>query len=146
MMTTPVETTASPPHLLFFDGTCGLCDGFVQFVLQRDAAARFRFAPLQGERASEVLARHGGDAAALDTVYVLAGTESPAPRLLARSEAVLFVLGQLPAPWAWLSALRALPRPLRDAAYGLVARHRYRIFGSREACRLPGPGERARFL
>lgn len=133
-------------HLLFFDGTCGLCDGFVQFVLRRDAAGRFRYAPLQGDAAREALARLGVDAAALDTVYVLAGSHSPAPRLLERSDAVLFVLAQLPAPWRWAGGLRLLPRPLRDAGYGLVARHRYRVFGRREACRVPSVEERARFL
>jgi len=133
-------------HLLFFDGTCGLCDGVMQFVLRHDAVARFRFSPLQGEVAREALARFGVDASALDTVYVLAEADAAAPRLLARSDAVLFVLSQLPAPWRWLGHLRVLPRALRDAAYGVVARHRYRVFGQKDACRLPTPAERARFL
>ena len=131
--------------LLFFDGTCGLCDGFVQFVLARDRAERFHFAPLQGERAHRELARHGADADLLDTVYVLAGPGTPGERLLYRSDAVLFVLSQLPWPWRWMGAARVLPRALRDGAYALVARHRYRVFGRREACRIPSPAERARF-
>jgi predicted DCC family thiol-disulfide oxidoreductase YuxK len=133
-------------HLLYFDGTCGLCDGVVQFVLRHDATARFRFSPLQGQVAREALARFGADAAALQTVYVLADADTPAERLLGGSDAVLFVLAQLPAPWRWLSGLRRLPRGLRDGVYGLVARHRYRVFGRREACRVPSPAERARFL
>jgi predicted DCC family thiol-disulfide oxidoreductase YuxK len=133
-------------QLLFFDGTCGLCDGFVQFVLRRDAAGRFRFAPLQGEAARRALAPFGVEAAALDTLYVLAGAHSPAPQLLGRSDAVLYVLSQLPPPWRWLSGLRVLPRPLRDAVYAQVARHRYRLFGRKEACGLPPPGQRERFL
>jgi len=129
--------TPTSPHLVFFDGTCGLCDGFVQFVLRHDGAGRFRFAPLQGEV----------DAQALQTVYVLADGDSPSERLLERSNAVLFVLSQLPAPWRWGAALfRVFPRALRDGAYGFVARHRYRVFGRTDACRLPRPEERARFL
>jgi len=133
-------------HVLFFDGTCGLCDGFVQFVLRHDTAGRFRFAPLQGELAARTLARLGADAGALQTVYVLAGADTPDERLLERSDAVLFVLSQLPAPWRWGAVFRVLPRALRDGAYGVVARHRYRVFGRRDACRLPRPEERARFL
>ncbi|MEN9798581.1 MAG: hypothetical protein RL653_2277 [Pseudomonadota bacterium] len=136
----------SPHHLLFFDGTCGLCDGFVQFVLARDRMERFRFAPLQGELARATLARFGVDATALQTVYVLADRELGGERLLGRSDAVLFVLSQLPAPWCLGAAMRAVPRGLRDAVYGVVARHRYRVFGRTEACRLPSPSERARFL
>jgi predicted DCC family thiol-disulfide oxidoreductase YuxK len=39
-----------------------------------------------------------------------------------------------------------VPRPLRDAIYDLVARRRYRWFGRRETCMVPGPGIRDRFL
>lgn len=133
-------------HLVFFDGTCGLCDGFVQFVLGRDRAERFCFTPLQGELAKQTLGRFGAVAAALETVYVLADRGEPNERLLGRSDAVLFVLSQLPAPWRWAAVARVLPRGLRDVAYGVVARHRYRVFGKTEACRLPSPSERARFL
>jgi predicted DCC family thiol-disulfide oxidoreductase YuxK len=133
-------------HLIFFDGTCGLCDGFVQFVLSRDSEERFRFTPLQGELAQQTLARFGADAAALETVYVLADRGGPGERLLRRSDAVLYVLSQLPAPWRWGAVGSVLPRGLRDGAYGFVARHRYRVFGKTEACHLPSPAERARFL
>jgi predicted DCC family thiol-disulfide oxidoreductase YuxK len=42
-------------HVVFFDGVCGLCDRWVQFVLPRDRGARFRFAPLQGALAAREL-------------------------------------------------------------------------------------------
>jgi predicted DCC family thiol-disulfide oxidoreductase YuxK len=42
--------------------------------------------------------------------------------------------------------LRAVPRPLRDAVYDWVARRRYGWFGKLDACRVPGPGMRSRFL
>jgi len=41
---------------------------------------------------------------------------------------------------------RLLPAPIRDAAYGLVARNRLRWFGRREACDLAEPGLEDRFL
>ena len=132
--------------LVFFDGTCGLCDGFVQFVLARDRAERFRFTPLQGELARGTLSRFGVDAASLQTVYVLERPGAAGERLLGRSDAVLFVISQLPAPWRWGAAARVVPRALRDAVYAVVAKHRSRVFGRTEACRLPSPSERARFL
>jgi len=102
-------------------------------VVARDRAGRFRPAPLQGEEAREALRRIGAGAPALDTVMVIAGGAT-APRLLVRSDAALFVLSRLPAPWRWLALARALPRPLRDRVYDLVARHRRRLF--------PAPGAR----
>lgn len=123
-------------HLLLHDGECGLCDRLVRFVVARDRAGRFRPEPLQGEAARAALRRIGAPAPALDTVLVIAD-HATAPRLLARSDAALFVLSRLPAPWRWLALARALPQPLRDRAYDLVARHRRRLFPARCTRRPP---------
>ena len=50
-----------------------------------------------------------------------------------KSDAALTVLGALPG-WGFVRVLRFVPKSLRDAAYNLVARNRYRIFGKYEAC------------
>ncbi len=63
-----------------------------------------------------------------------------------RSDAALRVAGYLSAPWRWLSAVHVVPRPARDYVYDWIARHRYRWFGTRAACRIPTPETRARFL
>ena len=44
--------------ILLFDGHCGLCDAAVQWILNRDVSGVFRMAPLHGETAAEILARH----------------------------------------------------------------------------------------
>ena len=131
-----------PPHIVFFDGVCGLCDRFVQFVITRDRQARFRFAPLQGQLAARELPPRGANPEDLDTIYVLtAGGE-----LLRRSRAVFFVLRALGGAWRALALLRFFPAFLTDRAYDVVARVRYRIFGRYDQCRLPTPAERARVL
>jgi predicted DCC family thiol-disulfide oxidoreductase YuxK len=123
-----------------FDGHCHLCSGWVQFVLQRDRAQRFRFAALQSEAAQRLL---GGrlSGGALDTVVLLEGD-----RLLLRSSAALRVCRWLGGGWRLTAIFWLIPRPLRDAVYHFVAAHRYRWFGRREACWLPEPAFRARFL
>jgi predicted DCC family thiol-disulfide oxidoreductase YuxK len=63
-----------------------------------------------------------------------------------RSDAALLALEHLGGGWRGIGILRAMPRGLRDAVYGLVARHRYRWFGRRESCHLPSVSERERFL
>jgi predicted DCC family thiol-disulfide oxidoreductase YuxK len=133
--------------ILLYDGVCGLCNRFVQFILRRDRNAVFRFASLQSAFAATILARHGVNPTALDTVYVTVNYERPDEYLLSRSDAAIFVLKQLPGarpPLTFL--LRLVPEFLRDAIYDLVARNRYRIFGRSEVCALPSEQDGSRFL
>ncbi|MBL0128402.1 MAG: DUF393 domain-containing protein [Flavobacteriales bacterium] len=131
---------AAPPHrLIFFDGVCGLCNRFVDRLLRLDHHARFRFAPLQGTTARELLPH--GMADALNTVvYLRDGV------VLVRSEAALRILIDL---GGWRVVYRVffvVPRFLRDAVYNWISRHRYGWFGKQDACRIPTPEERDRFL
>ena len=129
--------------LLLFDGVCTLCDGAVRFVIRHDRAERFRFAPLQSAAARPYLDAAGLDAGYLASLVLI--DEDGRPHV--GSDAALGVGRRLDTPWPALAALgRAVPRPVREAAYRLVAEHRYRVFGRRAACRLPTPAERARFL
>jgi predicted DCC family thiol-disulfide oxidoreductase YuxK len=133
--------------VILYDGVCGLCNRLVRFVLRRDRRDRFRFASLQSAFAGELLRRHGRDPGDLDTLYVVAGQGTAEEHLLARSAAVLHVLQEIGGGWRGTAVfLRLLPRPLRDWAYGRVARSRYRIFGKYDTCPLPTPEERAKFL
>ena len=136
------------PHpLLLYDGVCGLCNRFVQFILRRDRNAIFRFASLQSSLAARVLARHGANPTDLDTVYVALNYDLPDEYILARSDAVVFVLNQLGGRWRLAAfLLQLLPKFLRDLVYNAIARHRYRIFGRSDTCTLPRDQDHARFL
>jgi predicted DCC family thiol-disulfide oxidoreductase YuxK len=80
-------------------------------------------------------------------VYVVAGWKTPDERVLARSRAVLFALGEIGGAWTWIAnAARVVPRPVADAVYGVVARVRYRLFGRFDVCAVPPPEWRQRFL
>ncbi len=132
--------------IVLYDGICGLCNRLVQFLLKRDTHDRFRFASLQSEFANNLLTHHGLDPNDLDTVYVVKDHGQSDERLLARSDAVLFMLTQLGGFWQVARLARALPGALRDAVYKVVARNRYRIFGKYESCMLPEAKHRAKFL
>jgi predicted DCC family thiol-disulfide oxidoreductase YuxK len=67
-------------------------------------------------------------------------------RYYMRSDAALHVLARLGWPWKLMLVTRILPRPLREAGYKLIARNRYTLFGKRDACMVPTPDLRARFL
>jgi predicted DCC family thiol-disulfide oxidoreductase YuxK len=135
---TRATETAHP--VIFFDGVCGLCNRFVDFVIRRDPDGVFHFAPLQGEAAAERLSE--ADVRDLKTVVVIdsSGTHR-------KSAAVLSVLRRLGGFWrVAAAALWFVPRPLRDLGYTWIASNRYAIFGKKETCRLPSASERARFL
>jgi len=136
------------PHpILLYDGVCGLCNRLVQFILRHDRKAIIQFASLQSPLADRILTRHGADPNDLNTVYVVVNHELPDEHLLSRSTAVLFVLKQLAGFWRpAASLLQLLPKSLRDAAYKVVARHRYRIFGRSDVCTLPRDADHSRFL
>ena len=128
---------------MLFDGVCNLCNGAVQFILDRDRASRFKFASLQSERGRALLAEHGVVAPAgdPDTVYLVEDG-----RIFDRSTAALRIARHLTFPWWLLSAFSVVPRLLRDPLYGVVARNRYRWFGRTDECRIPTPELRARML
>ena len=136
-----------PPAVVFYDGYCGLCDRFVQFLLARDSDARIRFATLQGSVARRELGPGGHDPSELDTVVVIADFGGPGQRVLTRSRAVLHALAQLGGFWSLIAvAGRLVPQRVADAVYNSVARRRYRIFGRLESCPLPRPEWHDRFL
>jgi predicted DCC family thiol-disulfide oxidoreductase YuxK len=133
--------------VILYDGVCGLCNRMNQFVLARDRRDRFRFAALQSELAKRILQRHSLNPDALDTVYVVLGFEQPDERLLARSEAVVYILRELGRAWAVAGRIfSVLPLALRNLLYKLVARNRYRLFGKLDTCRIPDAATRQKFL
>jgi predicted DCC family thiol-disulfide oxidoreductase YuxK len=127
-------------RVIYFDGLCGLCDRFVRFVLRRDRGHRYRFAPLQGETA-HVRLPHLASPETSSTVIL-----EDEGHFRIRSDAALAILSGLGGPWRSAALLRMIPRPIRDAVYDWIARHRSRWFGRREECRIPTPEERERFL
>jgi predicted DCC family thiol-disulfide oxidoreductase YuxK len=127
--------------LVLYDGTCGLCDRSVQLILRHDRRGRFRFAALQSELGGALLARHGLPVDALDTVVLVEDG-----RAWTKSAAALRIARGMDGPWPLLRALGIVPRPVRDFFYDRLANNRYRIFGRVDACMLPPPEVRARFL
>ena len=133
-------------HLILYDGVCGLCNGLNTFVLPRDPDGLFAFTSLQSPTGQTLLTRFGKPVGDLDTFYVLVDYRSELPTLLAKSRAGLFVLATLGGVWRVAAPLGALPTPLLDVGYDLLARNRYRIFGRYDTCPLPTPEHRRRFI
>ena len=127
--------------LVLFDGVCTLCNGFVQFVIDRDPHGRVQFGALQSAPARRVLELHDAPDPLPDAIVLVEQGS-----VYSRSTAVLRIARHLTFPWPLAFALLAVPRPIRDWIYALVAGHRYQWFGKREHCMVPTPALRSRFL
>ena len=138
------DSTSNP--IVLYDGVCGLCNGAVQFLLKRDRHDRLRFASLQSEFAATLLRRHGVDHQDLDTVYVVLNSGEANEALLAKSDAFLQLAKVIGGGWNIARIGRIIPRPIRNWLYDFVARHRYQVFGKYEACMLPDPRHKHKFI
>jgi predicted DCC family thiol-disulfide oxidoreductase YuxK len=132
--------------ILLFDGVCVFCNRTVNFLLRRDPKAVLRFVPLESALGKQLLARfnaqHGPEG-----IVLIVDALTPSEHLSRRTDAFIEALSLLPSPWrAAGSALRVIPRGVREFVYGLIVRHRYRIFGRYETCPIPSLEQRARIL
>jgi predicted DCC family thiol-disulfide oxidoreductase YuxK len=135
-----------PARIVLYDGVCGFCNGSVRWLIERDVAGCLNYAALQGDTAAELRTRHPEIPNELDTI-VFVEIAPGGERVFVRSAAIFRVLRELRGPWRWLAPLRfLLPLALWDVAYRAFARRRYRWFGRLEACPIPPPELRARFL
>ena len=126
--------------IVFFDGVCHLCNGFVDFVITRDRLKRLQFAPLQGETARRLLGDE--DRSALASVIVWENG-----KISRESAAIARVFSSLGGGWSVLGrAMSLVPLSLRNVVYRWVAKNRYAWFGERDVCRLPTAEERGRLL
>ena len=126
--------------VILYDGVCIFCSRWVRFVATRDVVRRFRFTPIQSGYGTRLAQAFGINPADPDTNAVVHGGE-----VFMKSDAALTVLSLLPG-WSWVSVLFAVPRPLRDPIYSLIARNRYRIFGKYNTCFVPDADLRARVI
>jgi predicted DCC family thiol-disulfide oxidoreductase YuxK len=133
--------TTNDGAVVLFDGVCNLCNGWVRFVLQRDAGRRFRFASLQSAFAGEMLGQHGFPPNYLGAMFLLEDGI-----LYARSDAFLRIARHLGGAWPLVAVFGVVPRTLRDSIYDWVARNRYRWFGKSESCMVPRKEDALRFL
>jgi predicted DCC family thiol-disulfide oxidoreductase YuxK len=126
--------------VILYDGVCVFCSRWVRFVAARDVERRFRFTAIQSGYGTRLAQAFGIDADDPDTNAVVHGGE-----VFFKSDAALTVLSALPG-WHWVRLMRSVPKPLRDAAYNIFARNRYRIFGKYETCFLGDAGFRDRVM
>lgn len=129
------------PPIVLYDGTCGLCHKSVKWILRHEDDHEIQFAPLQGSTAAALRTKHPEIPENVDTVVLV---EDGKARL--RSKAFFYISRHLRRPWRFMYKLRWLPAVVMDLGYRFVAAIRYRVWGRADACELPSPEQRQRFL
>jgi predicted DCC family thiol-disulfide oxidoreductase YuxK len=136
-----VPDFADDHSIIVFDGECIFCSGWVNFVLRHDRQGRYRFITAQSPLGEALYRHYGLDSRNYETNILIEGGIA-----YLKSEGSLRMAAGLGFPWKLAGILRIIPKIIRDPFYELVARNRYRIAGRRNACFVPTPEHRARFL
>ena len=135
------QVTTSDHPVLLFDGVCNFCNDTVNAIIKLDKKAVFKFAPLQSDIGQHLLQSFEYSGKDLDTVVFICNG-----RLHTKSDAVLQAFKYLGGTWHLLRIFAIVPRPVRNAVYNFIAKNRYRWFGKKDACMMPTPDVKARFL
>ncbi len=128
--------------IVVFDTDCLMCSAWVHFILRHERVPSAKFVSAWSKDGLALAVKHELSPENLDQTYLVVLQGKP----LIKSDATLAIIATLNAPWRWATALRLLPRPLRDWFYDRMANNRYRWFGRRDQCFLPPEGQRARFV
>jgi predicted DCC family thiol-disulfide oxidoreductase YuxK len=127
--------------VLLFDGVCNLCNGAVQFIIQRDPNGLIHFAPLQSETGKALLTGHGLPSGDLDSAVLVEGGA-----VYRKADAAIRVLELLGWPYSLASVGKLLPESVRFGLYDIVAEYRYDVFGKKDRCMIPDEDVSDRFL
>lgn len=131
----------SSKHIILFDGFCVLCNSSVHWLLRHDNRELFMFAPLQSRAGNELSLQYNLPDK-IETVIMI----TPEGETITHSDVMLEAFKLLGGGYKMLSWFSWIPKGFRDGVYRIIARYRYRWFGKKDACMIPDPKWRARFL
>ena len=128
--------------IILFDGICNLCNRSVQFIIKRDKKDEFRFATLQGDIGQRLVQERNIDTSKVDSIILI----EPGIAYYTKSTAALKIGESFGGLWKIMSVLSLIPKQLRDIVYDFMARNRYSWYGKKDACMIPTPEIKAKFL
>jgi predicted DCC family thiol-disulfide oxidoreductase YuxK len=128
-------------QIILFDGVCNLCNGFVQFLIERDPKAKFKFASLQSVSGQTLLHKFGLPKDDFHSFVYIKGYN-----YFIKSSAGLNVLKDVGGLWQLFYIFILVPKFMRDFIYSFIAKKRYNLFGKRDTCMVPTEDIKHRFL
>ncbi|MDT0558821.1 DCC1-like thiol-disulfide oxidoreductase family protein [Ichthyenterobacterium sp. W332] len=129
-------------QLILFDGVCNLCNSSVIYVIKHDKKDLFRFAPLQSKVGKAVIAKYNIDTSKTDSILLY----SEEFGLKIKSSAAIAIVSKLGFPRNLIVIFRILPTFIRNWFYDFIAKNRYKWYGKKDACMIPTPELKNKFL
>lgn len=128
--------------IILFDGLCNLCDNAVQYVIKHDKKDVFRFVALHSDLGKKILNYLNVDTSKMDSIILY----EPGIAYFYKSDAALEIVKDLNVFLKWSIIFKIIPSSLRNPIYDYVARNRYKWYGKKDACMIPTPELKAKFL
>lgn len=136
------ETSHEANSIVLFDGVCNFCNASVRFIIDRDYKNVFQFTSIQSETGQALLKEYNAPND-LSTIVLI---DKELGKVYTKSSAILYIAKYLKAPWFLFFGFIIVPKPLRDLAYTIFAKNRYRWFGQKDVCEIPSMEVQSRFL
>lgn len=128
--------------LILFDGVCNLCNSSVQYVIKHDKKNLFLFAPLQSETGKKLINDHQINTNKIDSILLY----TPEKGIVYKSTAALNIAKHLGFPRNLAVVFFVIPAFIRNWVYDYIAKNRYAWFGKKDACMVPTPELKSKFL
>ena len=128
--------------IILFDGVCNLCNKAVQFIIKRDKTDRYRFAALQSDVGRQLTSERNIDTQKIDSIILI----EPGKAYYIKAPAALRIGKGFGGLYKLLAVFEWVPPVISNWVYDLVAKNRYRWFGRKDACMIPTPELKGKFL
>lgn len=128
--------------IILFDGVCNLCDSSVQFIIKNDSKDTFRFAAIQSEIGQAIIKHINLDIKLIDSIILY----EPGIAYYVKAEAALIIARNLKGIYQIIGYLNFLPKGFKNTIYDHIAKNRYKWYGKKEACMIPTPELKSKFL
>ncbi|MBG9374723.1 thiol-disulfide oxidoreductase DCC family protein [Panacibacter sp. DH6] len=133
-------TTGAGNLIVLFDGVCNYCNAMVNFAIRNDSNGRLKFSPLQSATGTALRKQYAIPEETDSLVFIENG------KAYTYADAALRIAAYLDWPAKSLFALRIFPSFISNPLYKWIAKNRYKWFGKKDACMLPTPAVKRRFL
>jgi len=137
-----MENLPKDKKIILFDGVCNLCDTTVQYIIKHDKEDIFRFVALQSELGQEIIKHIGVDISKTDSIILYEQGHA----YYYKAEAALKIAGKLGGIYSLLSVFSIFPNWISNKIYDYVAKNRYKWYGKKDACMIPNPEIKSKFL
>lgn len=137
-----IENLPQDKKIILFDGICNLCESSVQFIIKRDKKDIFRFVAIQSELGQKIIKHIGIDTSKTDSIILY----SPGKAYYYKAEAALLIAKELSGFYSLLGYLGFIPNGIKNTVYDYIAKNRYKWYGKKDACMIPTPELKAKFL